>query len=63
MTLGADQDLLRLARETLATREQDYQLSKRRFDLGAMSEINLRSLEVLTERARGDVARYESQVN
>ncbi|CAL4867968.1 Outer membrane protein OprM [Asticcacaulis sp. MM231] len=63
ITLGADQDLLRLARETLATREQDYQLSKRRFDLGAMSEINLRSLEVLTETARGDVARYEAQVN
>ncbi|WP_414996954.1 efflux transporter outer membrane subunit [Asticcacaulis sp.] len=61
-TLASDQDLLRLARETLQTRESDYTLSKRKFDLGVAAETDLRSLEVETEQARADVAQYEAQV-
>lgn len=61
-TLASDQDLLKLARETLKTREDDYALSKRKFELGAAAETDLRSLELLTEQARADVAQYEAQV-
>ena len=61
-TLAADQDLLRLARETLRTRQEGYDLTQRKFDLGAAAETDLRALEILTEQARADAAQYETQV-
>lgn len=63
LTFASDQDLLRLAQDTLKSREEDYRLSKRKFELGASAETDLRSLEVLTETARDDVAQYETLVN
>ena len=63
LTLGADQDLLRLAQQTLKTREDTLGLTKRMFDLGTASETDLHNDQILTEQARADLAQYQAQVN
>ena len=63
LTLGADQDLLKLARQTLKSREDTVGLTQRMFDLGSASETDLHNDEILTEQARADVAQYQAQVN
>jgi multidrug efflux system outer membrane protein len=62
LTLAADQDLLNLAQETLATREESMTLIRRRFDAGAISQLEVRDAEVLIEQARTDLATYVAQV-
>jgi multidrug efflux system outer membrane protein len=61
LTLAADQDLLALARETLATREEALKLTRQRAEIGAASQLDVRQAETLTEQARADVAAFESQ--
>lgn len=56
LTLAADQEQLRLSRETLRSREESLDLTQRRFDAGASDQLTLRQAQVLTEQARGDVA-------
>jgi len=63
LTLGADQDLLRLAQQTLKTREDTLSLTRRTYELGAASETDLHTDQILTEQARADVAQYQAQVN
>jgi multidrug efflux system outer membrane protein len=63
LTLGADQDLLKLAQQTLKTREDTTSLTQRMLDLGSASESDLHSDEILTEQARADLAQYQAQVN
>ena len=63
LTLGADQDLLKLAQQTLKTREDTVNLTQRMLDLGTASESDLHNDEILTEQARADVAQYQAQVN
>ncbi len=60
--LAADQDQLRLSRETLRLREESLQLTQKRFDLGASGQLDLRQTQVLTEQARGDVAALTASV-
>ncbi|MDC7684207.1 efflux transporter outer membrane subunit [Asticcacaulis sp. BYS171W] len=62
LNLGADQDQLRLSRETLRLREDSLNLTQRRFDLGATSALELRQIETLAEQARADVAQLEATV-
>jgi multidrug efflux system outer membrane protein len=62
LTLAADQDLLNLAQETLATREESMTLVRRRFDAGAISQLEVREAETLIEAARTDLATYVAQV-
>lgn len=62
LALAADQDLLRLSRDTLKAREEGYNLTKRSFDLGVADQLQLRQLEILTEQARADVATLTAQV-
>ncbi|WKL56325.1 efflux transporter outer membrane subunit [Asticcacaulis sp. ZE23SCel15] len=62
LALAADQDLLRLSRDTLKAREDGYNLTKRSFDLGVADQLQLRQLEILTEQARSDVATLTAQV-
>jgi outer membrane protein, multidrug efflux system len=50
--LRADDDLLEVTRQTLATREDSMRLSQLRFDNGATSELDLRQAESLLEGAR-----------
>lgn len=62
LTLAADQDLLALAQDTLATREQSLGLIRKQFEAGAVSQLDLRQAETLAETARTDVATYIAQV-
>ncbi|MGR4866766.1 efflux transporter outer membrane subunit [Caulobacter sp. LARHSG274] len=62
LALAADQDLLALAQNTLATRDQSLTLIRRQFEAGAASQLDLRQAETLSETARSDVATYVAQV-
>ena len=52
----ADDELLRVTRETLRTREESTRLTKLRFDNGASSELDFRQAESLLEGARATLA-------
>lgn len=52
LALQADEELLRVTRDTLASREASYKLVKLRFDNGASAEPDLRQAETLLEQAR-----------
>ncbi len=59
--LLADSELLTITRQTLATREESFRLSKLRFDNGVTSELDLRQAESLTEAARVALAQLARQ--
>ncbi|MCC7067744.1 MAG: efflux transporter outer membrane subunit [Burkholderiales bacterium] len=59
--LLADDELLRLTRETLTSREQSLKLVQLRFDSGATSELDLRQAQGLVEAARAALAQLERQ--
>jgi multidrug efflux system outer membrane protein len=61
-TLAADQDQLRVIRETLDAREAATKLTRSRFEAGASSELDLRQNQTLTEQARADAAAAAAQV-
>lgn len=61
LNLAADRERLKLARETLKSQQESYQLMQRRFDLGALSELDLRQAQSRVEAARVDVALYTAQ--
>ena len=48
----ADEELLKVTRQTLTTREESTRLTKLRFDYGATSELDYRQAESLLEGAR-----------
>ena len=56
LTLIADDELLALTRQTLATREESQKLTRMRFDSGVVSEIDLRLADSLAETARASYA-------
>ncbi len=62
LTLRADRQLLQLAQDTLKTQQESYELSRRKFDIGVTSDLDLSRAETTVESARSDVARYQSQV-
>ncbi|MCO6401053.1 MAG: efflux transporter outer membrane subunit [Verrucomicrobia bacterium] len=62
LTLAADRESLKLARETLDAQHAATDLIRRRFDVGDASEIDLRQSEMSVESARVDIARYAGQV-
>jgi outer membrane protein, multidrug efflux system len=61
LALAADEELLRLTRETLATREETLRLSKLRFENGVTSEIDFRLAQSLAESSRAALAQTERQ--
>ena len=61
LNLLADEELLALTRQTLATREESMKLTKLRFDYGAASELDSRQAESLTEAARVALAQQQRQ--
>ena len=61
LSLLADDELLRVTRETLATREDSFKLTKLKFDNGASSELDLRQSEQLLEGARATLAATRRQ--
>ncbi|MDB5464724.1 MAG: efflux system, outer rane lipoprotein NodT family [Phenylobacterium sp.] len=62
LALAADQDLLKVTQDTLKTREDNLALFQKRFDAGAISQLDLRQEETLAEQARSDLAVALAQV-
>ena len=52
LSLLADEELLGITQQTLATREESFKLSQLRFDNGVTSELELRQAESLLDAAR-----------
>ena len=61
LNLLADEELLAITRQTLATREESLRLSRLRFDNGATSELDYRQAQSLTEAARVALAQQQRQ--
>ncbi|QTT88592.1 efflux transporter outer membrane subunit [Pseudomonas chlororaphis] len=62
LTLAADNELLRLAQETLRSQQATYELTQRSHALGGSSGLALAQAQTTVESARGDVAVYASQI-
>ncbi len=62
LSLAADQDLLAITLDTLASREAGLDLNRKRFEAGAASELDLRQVQTLAEQARSDAAVARAQV-
>jgi multidrug efflux system outer membrane protein len=62
LTLAADSERLALARQTLDSQGSSYQLTKRTFELGEATLLDLKQAETLVDSARVDVATYLTQV-
>ncbi|MFA6499801.1 MAG: efflux transporter outer membrane subunit, partial [Desulfurivibrionaceae bacterium] len=62
LTLAADREQLHLAQETLTAQQATHQLIKRRFEVGATSELDLRQAQTRLDAARVDVARFATLV-
>ncbi|HEY3491128.1 MAG TPA: AdeC/AdeK/OprM family multidrug efflux complex outer membrane factor [Candidatus Deferrimicrobiaceae bacterium] len=62
LALASDRERLRLAGETLGTQEKSYELTKRRFEGGVSSELDLRQAQTSVDAARIDIARYTSVI-
>ena len=58
LAYAADNENLKLAQSTLEARQSTYNLVKRRFDVGASSELDLRQAQTTVDSARVDVAGY-----
>ncbi len=61
LALVADEELLALTRQTLATREESQRLIQLRFDNGVSSELDLRGAQALAETARAALAQQQRQ--
>ncbi|UCR84371.1 efflux transporter outer membrane subunit [Pseudomonas chlororaphis] len=62
LTLAADNELLRLAQETLRSQQATYELTQRSHALGGSSGLALAQAQTTVESARGDAAVYASQI-
>jgi multidrug efflux system outer membrane protein len=62
LTLSADQELLKIARDTLKSQTASYRLTEQRFSLGAVSALDVSQARTLVESARVDAARYSGQI-
>jgi len=61
LNLAADEELLALTRETLATREETLRLTRLRFENGVTSEIDFRLAQSLAESSRAVLAQSQRQ--
>jgi len=61
LSLVADEELLALTRQTLATREESLRLTRLRFENGAASELDFRQAQSLFESARVALAQQQRQ--
>ncbi|CAN5270204.1 AdeC/AdeK/OprM family multidrug efflux complex outer membrane factor [soil metagenome] len=62
LQLAADRERLKLAQDTFKSQRASYDLTQRRFDLGAISGLDLRQAQITVETARADAAAYTSIV-
>ena len=61
LSLQADEELLALTQQTLATRQDSMRLSQLRFDNGVSSALDLRQAESLLAAAQGALAQQQRQ--
>ncbi|RYZ03843.1 MAG: efflux transporter outer membrane subunit, partial [Comamonadaceae bacterium] len=61
LNLAADEELLELTRQTLATREESLRITRLRFEGGASSEIDFRLAQSLAETARATLSQVQRQ--
>ncbi len=57
LNLAADRERLQLSQETLKTLQTTLQLMQRRFEVGTLSDLDLRQVQTQVDAARVDVAR------
>jgi multidrug efflux system outer membrane protein len=62
LTLAADRENLKLAQATYETQQATYEMIRRRSEVGASSDLDLRQAQTRVDAARVDIARYTSQV-
>ncbi len=58
LTLAADRANLKLAQSTLETQQANYNLIKRRYEVGLVTELDLRQAQTRVDAARRDVPRF-----
>ncbi|HET7202208.1 MAG TPA: efflux transporter outer membrane subunit [Steroidobacteraceae bacterium] len=62
LTLAADQEQLELARETLRTWDDNFAITQKRHEFGAVSALDVHQARTQVEAARADLARYAGQI-
>lgn len=62
LTMAADQEQLRISRETLKAFEQTLNLTRAQFRIGVASELEARQAETNYQGARNDIAVLQTQV-
>lgn len=62
LRLAADREQLKLAEDTLASRQTSYQLIRRRHELGMSSALDLHQAQITVDTARVDIARFTTFV-
>lgn len=62
LTLAKDRENLKLAHSTLESQQGDYELVKRRYEVGVSTELDLRQAQSRVEAAKRDVASFNQQV-
>lgn len=60
LTYAADRERLALANRTYDTRLKSHELIRRSFEVGVVSELDVRQSESLVQSARADRARYQT---
>ena len=58
LTLAADRGNLKLTRSTLEAQQADYNLIKRRYEVGLATQLDLRQAQTRVDAARRDVPRF-----
>ena len=62
LTLAADRELLKLAKDTLTSQQTSYQLVRSRYESGISSALDLHQAQTSVDTARVDIARYTTFV-
>ncbi len=62
LTLAADRELLKLAKDTLTSQQTSYQLIRSRYESGISSALDLHQAQTSVDTARVDIARYTTFV-
>ena len=62
LSLAADRERLALARETLASQQSSYELTRVRFEAGVSSALDLYQARTVLDAARVEIARYTGLV-
>jgi multidrug efflux system outer membrane protein len=62
LALAADRESLRIARDTLTSQESSYQLTRRRFEFGVASALDVSRAQSIVDAARVDIGRFTTLV-